>query len=96
MSHLTLEQRYTISAMRAQGYSQKDISLAIGKDKSVVSRELKRNCDKRNGRYDHDLADRKYEKRQKDKLRAIKFSEEVRKYVDSKLEQKWSPEQISK
>lgn len=82
--------------MRAQCYSQKDISLAIGKDKSVVSRELKRNCDKRNGRYDHDLAERKYEKRQKDKLRAIKFSEDVRKYVDSKLEQKWSPEQISK
>lgn len=96
MSHLTLEQRYTISAMRAQGYSQKDISSAIGKDKSVVSRELKRNCDKRNGRYDYDLAERKYQKRQKDKLRAIKFSAEVRKYVDSKLEQKWSPEQISK
>ena len=47
--------------MKKQNYSQKEISKAIGKDKSVVSRELKRNCDKRNGSYDHNLAQRKYE-----------------------------------
>lgn len=82
--------------MLLQGYRQKDISTAIGKDKSVVSREVKRNCDQRSGRYDHDLAQRKYQKRQKEKPHAIKFTEEVRKYVDAKLEQKWSPEQISK
>ena len=49
MKHLTLEQRYTISVMKEQNYKQKDIALAIEKDKSVVSRELKRNCDKRSG-----------------------------------------------
>lgn len=96
MSHLTQEQRYTISVMKAQGYSQKDISKAIGKDKSVVSRELYRNCDQRSGRYDCDLAHRKYTQRQKTKLRAIKFTDEVKNYVDLKLEQKWSPEQISR
>lgn len=95
MSHITQEQRYTISVMKEQGYSQKDISITIGKDKSVVCRELRRNCDQRNGRYDFDLAHRKYKHRQRDKPRAIKFTDEVRKYVDTKLEQKWSPEQIS-
>ncbi len=41
MKHLTLEQRYTISVMKKQGCKQKDIALTIGKDKSVVSRELR-------------------------------------------------------
>ncbi|MBP8944851.1 MAG: helix-turn-helix domain-containing protein, partial [Paludibacteraceae bacterium] len=48
MKHLTVEQRYTIWAMMQQGLKQKEIALAIGKDKSVVSHELKRNCDNRN------------------------------------------------
>lgn len=82
--------------MNKQGNKQKDISIAIGKDKSVISRELKRNCDQRRGIYDCDLAQRKYTKRQKTKSKAIKFSEEVKAYVDKKLEEKWSPEQISK
>ena len=38
MAHLTLAQRYTIECMHKKGYKQKDISEAINKDKSVVSR----------------------------------------------------------
>lgn len=37
--------------MKKQGYKQKDIAFTIGKDKSVVSREVNRNCDKRNKKY---------------------------------------------
>ena len=59
-SHLIVEQRYTIDLMRNNGYKQKDIAKSISKDKSVVSRELKRNCDKRSGVYHSDLAHRKY------------------------------------
>ena len=82
--------------MKEQGYSQNDIAKAINKDKSTVSRELRRNGDQRNGKYTSDLAQRKYIHRQKIKPRAIKFTGEVQKYVDRKLEEKWSPEQISK
>lgn len=96
MKHLTQEQRYTISVMKEQGHSQKDIAKAIGKDKSVVSRELRRNCDLRSGKYKHNLAQRKYEQRQKDKPRCVKFTDAVKAYVDKKLSEKWSPEQISK
>ena len=60
MSHLTCEQRYAISVMLAQNHPQNQIALAIGKDKSVVSREIKRNSDQRNGLYKSDLANRKY------------------------------------
>ena len=47
MSQLTKEQRYTIARMLQAGYAKKDICIATGKDKSVLSRELKRNSTKR-------------------------------------------------
>jgi transposase, IS30 family len=96
MVHVTEEQRYTISVMIMKGYKQKDIAEAIGKDKSVVSREIKRNKDKRSGEYRYELAQRKYKSRMHDKRRMVKFTEEVKIYVDKKLSEKWSPEQISK
>ena len=46
MSHLTKEQRYTIFVMKQQGFRNNQIANVIGKDKYVISRELKRNCDK--------------------------------------------------
>ena len=95
MKHLTLEQRYAISVMKKQYYKQKDIALAIGKDKSVVSRELKRNCDKRSGSYNSALAQRKYDQRQRDKPKHIHFTEDVKQCVDELLNKDYSPEQIA-
>lgn len=95
MKHLTKEQRYTISVMKKQGYTQKEISLSIGKDKSVISRELKRNSDKRSGQYTHDLAQRKYEKRQRDKRKNKRFTADVKQLVDNWLREDYSPEQIA-
>ncbi|OFX32546.1 MAG: hypothetical protein A2X08_03715 [Bacteroidetes bacterium GWA2_32_17] len=59
--------------MKEQGCKQKDIALKIGKDKSVISRELSRNCDKRSMEYKADLAQRKYQQRQRDKPKHISF-----------------------
>ena len=95
MSHLTQEQRYTISEMKQKGYTQTAIAKVIGKNKSIVSRELRRNCDKRNGNYRSDLAQRKYEERQKQKPKKKVFTAEIKTHVDSKLRQKYSPEQIA-
>ncbi|HMS67749.1 MAG: IS30 family transposase [Saprospiraceae bacterium] len=95
MSHVTEGQRYAIESMLKQGYTQKEISIVIEKDKSVVSREIKRNKDQRNGIYGADLAQRKYETRKQDKPKAIRFTEKIKKNVESKLGKKWSPEQIS-
>jgi IS30 family transposase len=44
MSHLTSEQRYTISVLLEQNFSKSEIAIVI-KDKSVLTRELQRNCD---------------------------------------------------
>ncbi len=42
--------------MIQQECKQKDIDLSIGKDKLVISRELKRNCDGHSREYKADLA----------------------------------------
>ena len=94
MSHLTSSQRYTIATMKSKGYSQKVIAELIGKDKSVVSRELKRNSDLRSGEYRSDLADRKYAERQKTKRKKRYFTEAIKAEVNIGLERKLSPEQI--
>ena len=95
MKHITLEQRYTICVMKENGFNQKEIAETIGKDKSVVSRELKRNCDKRSKKYEADLAQRKYQQRQKEKPKHIYFTEEVKQLVNEYLNKDYSPEQIA-
>lgn len=94
MSHITEHQRYTISCMKNGGKSQKAIAQMIGKDKSVISRELKRNCDKRSGKYKSDLAQHKYVTRQLNKKRKVIFTPAIKDYVEKKLAEKYSPEQI--
>ena len=66
----------------------------IGKDKSVVSRELSRNCDKRNNEYKCDLAQRKYQNRLKEKRKSHKLTIEMKQEIDKQLAKKFSPEQI--
>lgn len=94
MSHLTQEQRYTIEILHNENYSQTEIAKRIGKDKSVISRELERNCDKRNGKYRALLAHRRCKKRHSDKNKIIYFTKEIKDYVDYWIKEDYSPEQI--
>lgn len=95
MGHLTSEQRYTISVMLQNGAKQNEIAITIDKDKSVISRELHRNCDKRSDKYDYDLAERKTKKRLREKPKKIRFTQEIKSEVISLLSEKFSPEQIA-
>lgn len=80
--------------MRKQNFSMGEIAAVIGKHKSTISRELRRNCDGRSGRYDADLAQRKCERRQKGKPHRVRFTEEVRLRVEAMLREDYSPEQV--
>jgi IS30 family transposase len=80
--------------MLKQSYRQNEIAIAIGKDKSVISRELKRNSDSRSGIYKDELANRKYAKRQKEKHKYRKFTQEMQKEVEYLLREDYSPEQV--
>ena len=81
--------------MLAQGRKQKEIAQTIGKDESVVSREIRRNRDGRNGPYRFELAQRKYEQRLQAKPRQRSFTPAVREMVERRLCEKLSPEQIA-
>ena len=72
----------------------KHIAKAIGVSTSTISRELRKNCDMRNGTYNYDLAQRKYETRLKLRGRKPVFTKEMKDTVVSLLEEGYSPEQI--
>lgn len=94
MAHLTQGQRYEIALLCKQGFNITKISEQIGKDKSVVSRELRRNSDARNGVYKAELAHKKAIKRQVEKPKHLYFTKDIRSYVEDLLAQDYSPEQI--
>jgi len=94
MSHLTVEQRYSISTLLEQGFNQTFIAKAIGKDKSVISRELGRNSDNRNGVYKAELAQRKCLQRHRFKRKHISFTAKMQFFVEEQLKNDFSPEQI--
>ena len=81
--------------MREEQLPQQAIANRIGKDKSIVSREIRRNADKRNGTYKAELAQRKYTERMASKPKACKFTEEIKTIVDKLLANDYSPEQIA-
>ena len=94
MSHLTKVQRYKIQALLEQKSTIKTIAENLGKDKSVISREIKRNRDQRSKRYDAELAQKKYENRLREKPKHIRLTSSVKGMIDSLLLQDYSPEQI--
>jgi IS30 family transposase len=94
MKHITQEQRYTISVLLKKGKSRSEIADIIGKHRSSVAREIKRNADRRNQEYRAGLAQRKCLERHLEKPKRIQFTDTVKSYVGEKLQARFSPEQI--
>jgi IS30 family transposase len=92
--HLTREQRYAISCLYKQGCTQKQIAEAIGKDKSVISRELKRNSNLK-GKYCFEYAQQASEMRKERMKIPKKLNNKLKKDIIELIYQNWSPEQIS-
>ena len=61
--------------------TKKEIAEAIGIDKSTVYREIKRNCDARNGNYSMELAQRKADKRKAEKRHKEVLTEQMKKRI---------------
>jgi IS30 family transposase len=92
--HLTREQRYTISRMLQAGFTKKAVCIATGKDKSVISRELKRNASKRGS--SPGPAQMYSDERKERFRRKRKFTPEVERRITGYLSgEQWSPEQIT-
>ena len=95
MAHLTLKQRYEIEAYCNVGKSLTQIAEYIGKDKSVISREINRNSDQRGGIYKAKLADKKTFLRHKNKRKLCKLNIVVKANILHYLKMDYSPEQMA-
>jgi len=91
-THLTQDERYQIHILKRAGKNQSEIAGLMKRDKSTISRELKRNSGERGYRpkQSHDLSQNRM--RARDNGRRV--SAETWAFSDAKLSQFWSPEQI--
>ena len=94
--HIKQSERLEIALLKAKGFSQRDIARSLGRSPNSVSREIKLNSV--NGTYDPRKAQHKvYVKRKYSKYQGMKVVEDknLKDYIENKLKQDWSPEEIS-
>ena len=93
---LTSEERHTLSTLRKQGYQQAAIARVLGRHRSTISREVRRNSKDRGGRvYRPDLADDYARWRRGRSRRNERFGPSDWRMVVWCLKQQWSPEQAA-
>ena len=93
--HLTLEEREKLLYFSAKGYSVTEIAKELGRDKSTISRELRRNCSGR--QYLPSAAQQMYSKRRKACRPCKRLDDPIlfQTVKEKFLEHQWSPEQIA-
>ena len=92
-THLTQDERYQIYAYKQIGKSQTDIAEKLGRDKSTISREIKRNTGGRG--YRPKQAQEKAQDRLQNANKAIKMTTDVINKIEDMIKLDWSPEQVS-
>lgn len=94
-THFTTEEREKLLTYLAQGMKKIEIARELGRSRSSVSRELKRNSSE-DGSYSAFEAEQKYRQRRKRCVRKRRLdNEKLKKHVTEKLQEYWSPEQIA-
>jgi len=94
--HLSLKEREGIDMMRRQGISVRQMAVVLGRSPSSISRELRRNRSHVYDCYmDHRAQERADKRRNMASRRMRLKNDAIRDYVESKLKQDWSPEQIA-
>lgn len=92
---LTSEERYRISVLRQEGHWPAAIARRLGRHRSTISRELRRNCSPWDGGYRPSKAQEQAKGRRSRSRRNHRFGAREWRQVESRLRRKWSPEQIS-
>lgn len=96
--HYTIEERCCLREYYKKGYSYRKIAKLLGRNVSSVSRELRRNCTHYydTPKYYPHTAQKKSNLRRSYCHRGMFWDKEVLEYIDERLKETWSPEQISK
>ena len=93
---LSLAERDQITQLLWEGKKASEIAEALGRDKSTISRELKRNSSPEYKKYLSHRAHLRAEKRREDASNRERLKDDfIRRYVEEKLQLGWSPELIS-
>lgn len=91
--HITIEERCCIEYNLRNGVSPSKIAKILGRNRSSISRELKRNR-KEGDEYQPVKAQERYKEKRKNSVRKPNNHQPLKDYIVSKLEIRWSPEQI--
>lgn len=96
--HFSIEERCCLREYYVKGKSYREIAKLLGRNVSSVSRELRRNCTfyRDIPRYYPYTAQKKSKLRRSYCHRGMFWNREVLEYIDARLAQTWSPEQITK
>jgi IS30 family transposase len=92
---LTTVERYLIVEHKSMGLSLREIAKALCRSASTISRELRRNADKSDGRYRVEKADSYARARRRRSRLGSHFAEREMEQVQRLMGRKWSPEQVS-
>jgi len=92
--HLTYEDRCQIHALLKRGISQTEVARDIAVHRSTISRELRRNG-ARTGYYYHWAQSRAEDRQRKRYSRPRKMTPELIAFIEGRLIEEWSPQQIS-
>jgi IS30 family transposase len=92
---LSPAERYMLAALRRQGLNQSEIARALGRHRSTVCRELRRNSTKADGRYRASTAQERTQGRRSRSRRNQRFTAEDFALIDELLRRQWSPEQVA-
>ena len=92
---LSSEERYTIAALRWQKWNYSEIASHVGRHRSTISREVRRNSARLDGAYRAQKAIERTNGRRSRSRRNGHFDPSDYARVESKLRKGWSPEQIA-
>jgi len=86
---ITSEERYTIAALRGEGFNQSQIARHLARHRSTISRELQRNAARHDGAYRAHGAIERTSARRTRSRRNTQFSEAELAQVEGLLRRKW-------
>ena len=92
---ITFEERYTVGLLRQQRLSPAAIARTLGRHRSTIGRELKRNRAHSDGTYRPQLADWYARARRSRSRRNRQFSLRDWRRIQALLREDWSPEQVA-